>query len=488
MNIIIIHHGPLPQYSQPVSGSALRAEQLGLALSQAGHNIQWLGKGVPAPNGYQDRADLLDLLSTLKYDAVLLIQLEEAPHVEHLNVPIIVDLYAQRLLEANFSGTLEHDTLCVLRALRAGDLFLCSNRRQYWSWVSILSLAGISLDPAPIIELPLMSHPPRKPAPPKSPIVIGGGVWWPWQNPWEGIRRSVAEMDRLECGDLHWYGAPLDGDAQIPNDLLEHKRFHYFSTVGLSQFRAALSTASVAFDWMELNPERQLALSFRQLEYISAGLPVITYPDSPFADMMGEAGWCSWDLEQSLEHALCFPEECRRRSTIALELADQLKPEHVIEPLLEWLENPEKRPETPNPLGDIAEAWSSAEREYQIRQLLEQQVEQLQQELVQKETEIKEKNKAEAKLLSSIDRLSISIEQISGFKNEALTIAGHRIEATQRSADDLSKENALLRADVEKKSAELIAMDQLTKRLEHDLTNLRKELQEERQRRSIFKR
>ena len=170
-----------------------------------------------------------------------------------------------------------------------------------------------------------------------------------------------------------------------------------------------------------------------------------------------------------------------------MDLANSLKPEILIQPLLEWLEFPEKRPQTPNPLGDIAEAWSSSEREYQHRQKLELQVTILEKELLQKEQEIKNKNNTEIKLLSSIDRLSLSLEQISGFKNEALTIAGHRIDSAQRSVEELSKENALLRADVEKKSAELAAMDKLTERLENDLNNLRKELQE-RQRKSIFRR
>ena len=122
-----------------------------------------------------------------------------------------------------------------------------------------------------------------------------------------------------------------------------------------------------------------------------------------------------------------------------------------------------------------------------VRQKLEVQVELLQKELLQKEQEIKDKNNTEFKLLSSIDRLSLSLEQISGFKNEALTIAGHRIDSAQRSAEELAKENALLRADVEKKSAELAAMDKLTERLEHDLNNLRQELQEK-QRKGLFRR
>ncbi len=455
----------------------------------AGHEVRWLGKGLSGSAGYQDRAELLEMLQALAFDTIILIQLEDAAMVEHLDVPIVVDLYAQRLLEANFAGQLEQDTLHVLRALRAGDLFLCSNRRQYWSWLGLFSLAGISLDPAPIIELPLMSHPPAEKTPPTAPIMIGGGIWWPWQNPWNGIARALAEMDRLERGELHWYGAPPnEEEPKIPTEIAHHPRFLHVGFVSLSQFRAALHTASVAFDWMELNPERQLALSFRQLEYLSAGLPIISYPDSPFADMIEEAGWCSWELEESIEHALTLPTELRRRGQIALQLAHELRPENVILPLLEWLEEAQKRSPSPNPLGDIAEAWSSSEREYQIRLGLEAQLEQHRELLQLKEQEIREKNHTEATLLGAIDRLTLALEHISGFKNEALQITGHRLDSAQRSAEELSKENALLRADIEKKSAELHAMNLLRERLENDLENIRSELAEQQKKRSIFRR
>ena len=455
----------------------------------AGHEVRWLGKGASGSAGYQDRAELFEILNTLSIDVIVLIQLEDAAMVEHLEIPIIVDLYAQRLLEANFAGQLEQDTLHVLRALRAGDLFLCSNRRQYWSWLGLFSLAGISLDPAPIINLPLMSHPPAERTTPQSPILIGGGIWWPWQNPWDGIARALEEMDRLETGELHWYGAPPnDEEPEIPPEIAHHPRFLHVGIVSLSQFRAALHTASAAFDWMELNPERQLALSFRQLEYLSAGLPIISYPDSPFADMIEEAGWCSWDLEQSIEHALTLPSELRRRSQIALHLAEELRPEKVIVPLLEWLEDAQKRAPTVNPLGDIAEAWSSSEREYQIRLGLEAQLEQAQELLQLKEQEIREKNHTESTLLGAIDRLTLALEHISGFKNEALQITGHRLDSAQRSAEEMSKENAILRADIEKKTAELNAMNLLRERLENDLENIRQELAEQQRRRSIFRR
>ena len=70
-----------------------------------------------------------------------------------------------------------------------------------------------------------------------------------------------------------------------------------------------------------------------------------------------------------------------------------------------------------------------------------------------------------------------ALDEVAGFKREAITLLGNEHARAQRSADDLARENGILRADIEKKSAELRAMDDLRVRLENDLTNLRSELE-----------
>jgi len=66
-------------------------------------------------------------------------------------------------------------------------------------------------------------------------------------------------------------------------------------------------------------------------------------------------------------------------------------------------------------------------------------------------------------------------------------LLGNQGAADRLSLDEAVAENALLRADIEKKSAEIRAMDELRARLENDVENLRKELKNLQQR-GLFRR
>ena len=79
-------------------------------------------------------------------------------------------------------------------------------------------------------------------------------------------------------------------------------------------------------------------------------------------------------------------------------------------------------------------------------------------------------------LVATTARLARAMDEVAGFKREAIAVLGHQGEHATRSLDDANRELAILRADLSKKSAELAAMDDLRARLEHDLDNLRQEL------------
>ena len=79
-------------------------------------------------------------------------------------------------------------------------------------------------------------------------------------------------------------------------------------------------------------------------------------------------------------------------------------------------------------------------------------------------------------LTSTVDRLSRAVDEVSGFKREAITLLGNQSANDRLSLEEAREEIATLRADIEKKSAELKAMDILRDRLESDMENLRKEL------------
>ena len=85
--------------------------------------------------------------------------------------------------------------------------------------------------------------------------------------------------------------------------------------------------------------------------------------------------------------------------------------------------------------------------------------------------------------MATTARLARAVDEVAGFKREAIAVLGHSTDHATRSLDEANRELAILRADLAKKSAELAAMDDLRVRLEHDLDNLRGELARSRTRR-----
>ena len=63
-------------------------------------------------------------------------------------------------------------------------------------------------------------------------------------------------------------------------------------------------------------------------------------------------------------------------------------------------------------------------------------------------------------------------------KQNTAQVLGNELHIQRDSATNLQEENALLRIDVAKKTAELQAMDLLRQRLENDIQNLRVQLQQ----------
>jgi chromosome segregation ATPase len=80
-------------------------------------------------------------------------------------------------------------------------------------------------------------------------------------------------------------------------------------------------------------------------------------------------------------------------------------------------------------------------------------------------------------LTSTVDRLSRAVDEVAGFKRDAITLLGNQSANDRLSRDEAHQEIALLRADIEKKTAEITGMDSLRERLEHDMEHLRKEVQ-----------
>jgi hypothetical protein len=480
MRILIVHHGRLPGGDQPVTGGALRAWHHGEALRRAGHEVHLLSRAQDTPGGFASPADLVRRGMALRPDRVIAVQPEDAPALRALGVPLCVDLYAPRLLEAPFEGRLAEEASGTLRALAAGDVFLVSNARQRMAWLGLMALAGVDVRTDPTLLVPLAApEGPRRRAP-RSPVLVAGGVSWPWQDPRPALEAALAVLDARGEGKVVWYGgAPLLGEQGAGWTLPEHPRLEAPGWVGRDTLLQAYAGATAALDWMRPNPERRLAFSFRHADYLGCGLPILTGPDTALTDLLGEAGWVTElpGLPDTLSALLDDAEDRRRRSRAARALArGPLSLEAASAPLVAWVADGTRHPRAEGPLVDAARlsaraasAEARAESAETARATAEAETARKRQEVAALTSQVQD-------LIATNGRLARAVDEVAGFKREAIALLGHQGEHAARSLDEANRELAILRADLSKKSAELAAMDDLRARLEHDLDNLRQEL------------
>lgn len=487
MRILIVHHGTLPAPGRAVTGGALRAWNHGRALQAAGHEVFYLTRAQDTPGGYANPRDLVWRARHLSPDRIICVQLEEAAALGTLGLPMAADLYAPRLLEAPFEGHLAEAAVDSLRALAAGSVFLVSNPRQRWAWLSVLALAGVDIRTDPTLHVPLVAPdgPPR--TPPGEPLFVAGGASWPWQDPLPSLLRVLEHLDRRAQGQVLWFGgAPLIGHGEHIEhawSLPEHPRLLTPGWLPYDQLLKRYAAATAAIDWMAPNPERALALSFRHVDYLGCGLPILTGPDSALTDTLGDAGIATDDIEAALDEVLDHPGRLAERADAARQLARTRYSLHAAEaPLVDWVARGTTHRRARGPLVDAARHAAEAAHARARASALEDALEVAELEVDQKRQDNRALSTQVQQLTGIIERLTQTLDEVAGFKREAVAVLGGEAQRASRSLEEAEREITILRADLSKKSAELRAMDQLRERLENDLANLRAELEREKAR------
>ncbi len=481
MRVLLVHHGRLPSPGEPVTGGALRAAAHLEALRGAGHEVHCLSRAQDLPGGFASPVDLARRAQALRPDRVVAVQLEDAPALAAAGAPLLVDLYAPRLLEAPFEGLLRVEATRALQALSRADAFLVSNPRQRAAWYGVLALAGFDLrqDPTRLVPLAAPKGPPR--TAPAFPRLVAGGVAWPWQEPEPVLSQVAALLGELGGELILCGGAPGEGPGPRPGDPPALQRRGW---LGYDESLALYATCTLALDWHQPHPEWRLALGFRHMDHLGCGLPILTAPDSALTDLLGGAGWAREEaaVVPFLRELLSQPEAIRAASEAALQIAADHRPAAISGPLLSWIEAPFRAPRTKGPLSEAAElaargagAEARAEAAEAARARAEAEVEHKRQEVARLVGQNQD-------LLDHIGRLGRALDEGAGFKREAIAVLGGGQDRAARSLIESERERALLLADAAKKTAELQAMDELRARLEHDVENLRHEVARLRQR------
>lgn len=370
MQILLVTQEPPLSSDDVATGNAIRTDQLESALRGAGHSISqtWLDKQNSGhPDAFRSRDELRANITKQNPEAILVAYwelLELLPF--ELPQPVIVDFVAPRPLEILF----EHPELVgaelrrLQRNLSKCDLLLTGNPSQRdLLWYTLLQ-AGFDLRGCePVLVVPLAAKPVGKPASdPRSSgwTLVSGGVHWPWRKAeqyWQAIQsmkdEPESEAPRLVLfgGQYRWQETHSGGPGQVTSG---------YQTQGLEPYshfsRFLLESAHIGLEVAQPNIERKYSQSFRSLEFLRHGLPLICNDYLPIATLVKqyEAGWTvkgPQDVAGLLREIMDNPDEWKNRSDNALRLVTEvLNPDIAIRPLLHWLQMPAKAPQLPRTL------------------------------------------------------------------------------------------------------------------------------------------
>jgi len=393
MHILFITMEPPLAADAVATGNAVRTAQLAGALRRAGHAVTqtWLthgrdGRGIGHADAFNSRDELKAAIVRRRPDVILVSYwelLELLPF--ELPQPVILDFVAPRPLEILYEhpGRVRADLERLQSHLSRCDVILSGNRSQRsLLWFTLLQ-AGFDLRTYdPVLVVPLGAEPAGRPE--SDPLergwtLVSGGVHWPWRNSdayWNAIRDMKNDTDGaaprlvLFGGPYRWEDKGSENDGQDlaaagdADESAEPVAAESLQTQGLAPYthfsRFLLENAHIGLELAQANIERTHSQSFRSLEFLRHGLPLICNDYLPIAELVTgfEAGWTvkgPGEIAALLRDIMRHPEEWKRRSENALRLVEEvLSPDQTVGPLLEWLERPVKTPRLPVVTGPAA--------------------------------------------------------------------------------------------------------------------------------------
>ncbi len=370
--ILIITHGMFPVSGQSVTGNGIRAWGLAMGLKAHGYHIIYATHVTTAHMAPQQ----LDVeLATYDNDQTLhtLIQ-QQQPDViivgywelmrslpANLDIPIVLDLLAPRLLEMEFQNhyDVEKESIDYIKCLNAADYFLCCTQRQKAFHTSWLLMSGINCQHNPIDVIPISVNPELPQRPENSeqkPTFLYGGVHWPWRDPsyWlQPLLETLSEQQQGYCQLIVGQYPLSEGKA---DEFVIPDQEKYQSVLKLSEFlpydamEQLYLQADVGIELGLENCERELSFSFRIVDYLRCGLAVICneYLEVAILIKQYDAGWVLPNndekaLRELVQHILANPEELATKQQNAQKLAQsKFNWFQTIQPLANFCNNPRK--------------------------------------------------------------------------------------------------------------------------------------------------
>jgi glycosyltransferase involved in cell wall biosynthesis len=382
MRVLIVTHAASFQADRIVSGNAVRAHYFGKGLVQNAIDVTFAypadlasdeelheaGVGSSEHRFFGSRSELHELIGEVKPDAILVGYWELLEHFpDDYEIPLIADIIAPRILEALFQDHQDVNLHAskMLASYRKASRFICGTQRQRQFLIPWLILAGFDCRfGAPIDIIPISTEPllPRRRANPTDPwVIVTGGVSWPWrmgQRYTDAIRTALADgkamkgrLLLLSGGYVHESAVDSESAASANEDTQYDATLQH---VGLLPYgdmeRLFTEQCDIGIELSDYNIERDFSASFRSIEFLRCGLPVICNHTLELAQQVADydAGWViegPGDLPALLAAISGDPLDYDRKSANAIRLVEEryhyLK---TIVPLVDYLRDP-KAPE-----------------------------------------------------------------------------------------------------------------------------------------------
>jgi glycosyltransferase involved in cell wall biosynthesis len=379
--ILVVAADILPLDGAATTGAGLRAWGLGHGLRSRGHHVDFaMPRSVATACGYRgddvllyDEDGLDAFVDDIDPDVALFQHWPMAGYLrEDHRAFVVIDFHGPLLLETQFRepGLVERLVDTKLRALARADYFVCAGMRQRYYYLAHLLLAGFDIRRSPIAVVPFSLSPdlPSRTAAPAAPTFVYGGVFLPWQDPARGLTVLVEELESAGRGELlmfggehPWMGLPSTerlGELRTSLDRSSLVRIH--GRISRDQLLGHYASATVAWDLMPGNPERELAFTSRTVEYLWCGLPVIHSDYAELSDLIGayDAGWTVAPDDEAAIRAvvrsiLANPAAVEHKRTNAERLVrERLTWDVAIGPLDEYCSSPFSAPRSSS--GPIA--------------------------------------------------------------------------------------------------------------------------------------
>lgn len=330
------------------TGNQVREAGIARALQAAGHEVRHCAQ-VPADTAEQGDGSFVSAeqlaarLAAFAPDIILVGYWALLASLPPTRVPVICDFIAPRLLEAMYqhSGTLQHESRQLLTLLPRADHFVAGNQRQADLLLALLLLSGIDCKeraPISIVPIATSAEVPDYQLPQDHIRIVSAGVDWPWRQSgrWFAVINAwCAAHPAFSFTNIAGSYPGAAGCAADKTVLLGHQ-----------DMQQMFCASHLGLELGDRNTEREFSHSFRMIEYLQCGVPVVANTWLPVAALIREydAGWLV-DSPEALVPILqaieADPGLLARKAAGAKRLAEtELNYRQACAPLLRYLDAP----------------------------------------------------------------------------------------------------------------------------------------------------